>query len=30
MEAIFKGENILGFIKVFPDDNKCREVIANE
>ena len=30
MEAIFRGENILEFIKSFPDDNKCREVIANE
>lgn len=30
MEAIFRGENVLEFIKVFPDYNKCREVIANE
>lgn len=30
MEAIFKGENILEFIKSFPDDNTCREAIANE
>jgi hypothetical protein len=28
MENIFKGENILEFIKTFPTDDKCREVIA--
>ncbi|WP_158728025.1 MULTISPECIES: IS1595 family transposase [unclassified Flavobacterium] len=30
MESIFQGENILEFIKTFPDDQSCREFIANE
>ena len=29
MEAIFREENVLEFIKAFLDDNKCREAIAN-
>ena len=28
MNYIFKGENILEFIKEFPTDDKCRELIA--
>lgn len=28
MKYIFKGENILEFIKEFPSDDKCRELIA--
>ena len=30
MESIFQGENILEFIKMFPDDQSCLEFIANE
>jgi ISXO2-like transposase domain/Transposase zinc-ribbon domain len=30
MKNIFAGENILEFIKVFPDDQKCREFISNQ
>lgn len=30
MENIFKGENILAFIKQFPDDETCRAFIANQ
>jgi hypothetical protein len=29
MEAIFKGENILEFIKTFPDDNSCLKTLAD-
>ena len=28
MDYIFKGENILDFIKQFPDDSKCLEVLS--
>ena len=30
MENIFTGENILEFIKAFPNDEKCKEIIASE
>lgn len=30
MDYIFKGENILEFIKSFPDDDACRQVIASQ
>jgi hypothetical protein len=30
MENIFTGENILEFIKAFPNDEKCKEIIALE
>lgn len=30
MEIIFNGEEVLEFIKIFPDDESCREFIANE
>jgi hypothetical protein len=30
MEITFNGENVLEFIKIFPDDESCREFIANE
>jgi hypothetical protein len=30
MESLFQGENILEFIKTFPDDQSCCEFIANE
>ena len=29
MEYIFKGENILEFIKQFPDDTTCLETLSN-
>ena len=30
MEYIFRGENILEFVSAFPNDDICREKIANE
>ncbi|MET4082019.1 hypothetical protein ABIB40_003754, partial [Pedobacter sp. UYP30] len=30
MNNIFRGENILAFIKSFPDDDSCRLAIATE
>jgi len=30
MGKIFKGENILEFIKTFSEDDKCKEAIANQ
>jgi len=30
MSYIFKGENILEFLKEFIDDDKCMKVIANQ
>lgn len=30
MEITLNGENVLDFVKIFPDDDSCREFIANE
>ena len=30
MAKIFSGENILEFVKTFPDDQTCRKFIANQ